>query len=372
MFDWLIIGGGIHGVHFAISLLKRNKVPLEKLCIVDPHDSLVLNWTRSIQRTGMAYLRSPVVHNLDVSHSSLWLYAQKNFPGKHPFIPPYDRPSVRLFQSHAKQLIEEHNLAKIHKKAFALRISQRKHSFLLETTKGTLKAKKIVLALGSCENLLVPEGLHANRHVYHSHFQYQEHTKQKLCVIGSGLTAAQISLKLAQNNDVVLFTNKKLEQKDFDSDSCWLGPKCLDDFAKERDFNQRRQMIQKARNRGSLTKEIYNELLANDKIEIISQADYTLHQNQDIIVAGKHRFSHNDVIVCTGFNKTVPGGSLLKNLIHDYNPTCADCGFPIPTVQLQWMKDLYVMGPLAELQLGPAARNISGARMAAKAILDSV
>jgi hypothetical protein len=32
---------------------------------------------------------------------------------------------------------------------------------------------------------------------------------------------------------------------------------------------------------------------------------------------------------------------------------------------LRWARGLYVMGPLAELELGPTARNIAGARKAA-------
>ena len=48
---------------------------------------------------------------------------------------------------------------------------------------------------------------------------------------------------------------------------------------------------------------------------------------------------------------------------------CAECGYPIVSKTLQWGPDLYVTGALAELEMGPIARNISGARQAAERIV---
>lgn len=50
---------------------------------------------------------------------------------------------------------------------------------------------------------------------------------------------------------------------------------------------------------------------------------------------------------------------------------CADCGFPIVGKNLEWGKGLYVMGAFAELEIGPVARNISGAKKAAGIIADA-
>jgi len=51
-------------------------------------------------------------------------------------------------------------------------------------------------------------------------------------------------------------------------------------------------------------------------------------------------------------------------------PTAKD-GFPIVDRHLRWRKGLFVMGRLAELEVGPVSRNISGARMAASRIITS-
>ena len=45
------------------------------------------------------------------------------------------------------------------------------------------------------------------------------------------------------------------------------------------------------------------------------------------------------------------------------------CGYPAPDKYLKW-GDVYVAGALAELELGPSARNIAGARLAAERIVE--
>jgi hypothetical protein len=48
----------------------------------------------------------------------------------------------------------------------------------------------------------------------------------------------------------------------------------------------------------------------------------------------------------------------------------APCGAPLPDGALRWGDDrIFVMGPLAELVVGPVAPNIAGARRAATRIL---
>ena len=75
MYDWLVIGGGIHGCTVASFLLKKGKVRVERLCIIDPHDKPMYKWQKNTERIGMEYLRSPSVHHIDVDPFSLQKYA---------------------------------------------------------------------------------------------------------------------------------------------------------------------------------------------------------------------------------------------------------------------------------------------------------
>lgn len=59
---------------------------------------------------------------------------------------------------------------------------------------------------------------------------------------------------------------------------------------------------------------------------------------------------------------------LLDELIENYNLRCADCGYPTVQSTLEWGHGIFVAGPLAELELGPASPNIIGARHGGKRI----
>ena len=67
-----------------------------------------------------------------------------------------------------------------------------------------------------------------------------------------------------------------------------------------------------------------------------------------------------------------PGGRFVDRLIEDFGLPCNPCGYPIVGKDLQWGKNIYVSGPLAELQIGPCARNIVGARNAGRQLLASL
>jgi hypothetical protein len=54
--------------------------------------------------------------------------------------------------------------------------------------------------------------------------------------------------------------------------------------------------------------------------------------------------------------------------VSDLELPIAPCGYPLVNSALCWTDGLYVLGPLAELEIGPVARNITGARQAAERI----
>ena len=52
----------------------------------------------------------------------------------------------------------------------------------------------------------------------------------------------------------------------------------------------------------------------------------------------------------------------MDELVTKESLACARCGYPIVDRSLAWHPSIHVTGPLAELELGPTARNIHGAR----------
>jgi pyruvate/2-oxoglutarate dehydrogenase complex dihydrolipoamide dehydrogenase (E3) component len=82
-------------------------------------------------------------------------------------------------------------------------------------------------------------------------------------------------------------------------------------------------------------------------------------------------FAVDQVLLATGFQAKRPGGPLIDELVEETSLLCADCGYPLVDKHLRWHPRIFATGPLAELELGPSARNIAGARRAADRILGS-
>ena len=73
--------------------------------------------------------------------------------------------------------------------------------------------------------------------------------------------------------------------------------------------------------------------------------------------------------LATGFAQAPPGAELLHQLVDKVSVSTAPCGYPIADKYLQIAENIFVSGALAELELGPASRNIVGARLAAERIV---
>jgi hypothetical protein len=96
-------------------------------------------------------------------------------------------------------------------------------------------------------------------------------------------------------------------------------------------------------------------------------------KNNGITLKMEHKeIDVHNILLATGFIPTPPGLNWLGKLIKDLDLPCAQCGYPIISKTLEWHPQLYVTGPLAELEVGPIARNISGARHAAEKIVSNL
>jgi len=78
------------------------------------------------------------------------------------------------------------------------------------------------------------------------------------------------------------------------------------------------------------------------------------------------------VLLATGLDHRRPGGSMVDELVEKASLEFAECGYPVVDHYLRWHPNIYVSGPLAELEIGPVARNIAGARRSADRILGAL
>jgi hypothetical protein len=428
MIDWLIIGGGLQGIHMANRFFGEGLHP-NMITVLDPNAEPLARWKHHTENTGMTHLRSPEYHNIGIDPYSLRRHVatyefvtavleQKNENGsalKSEFIPPYSRPSLRSFTHHGETIVEEPGLMRRWKSDRAISINSIRKGYQIQTEANKkIEAINVFLALGMGDQPNWPTWATQLRdqnrqakvhHIFSSDFKrHQIDQGHDVAIVGAGISAAQLALSLLEVNpkrQITLLSRHFLRKEDFDSDPGWLGPTLLTGFHGEKDYGKRRAMIQEARNIGSLASEVTQTLekaILRDKTINLEMAeidsascepvgaklelrirpfelDETQYQQTGALAfnfsANAQRLQVDTVVLATGFEAKRPGGALIDGAIQTMNLPTATDGFPIVDRHLRWRKGLFVMGPLAELEGGPVSRNISGARMAADRIISS-
>ena len=386
MLRWLIIGGGIHGVHIATRLIGDASVPPGQLRILDPGARLLERWKACTAATGMWHLRSPVVHHLDLDTSSLDRFAgrpHERTPGLFAY--PHARPSLALFNEHCDHVIASYGLAALHVHGRAERIEFSRDRVLVRTNEGhTLSAARVVLAMGNSDQPAWPAWAGRDhdpriQHIFAHGFLLDEGMRRKQdIVVGGGISAVQVALWLAFGEcPVHIVSRHEPREHQFDSDPGWLGPKLMRGFKLKRDPEMRRAIISDARHRGSMPANVMDALhgaISAGKIQWhLSEVCELQHGSVELGVrlSSGIRLSADRILLATGFETKRPGGALIDTLIEDAALPCAACGYPLVDEYLRWHPRVFTTGPLAELELGPTARNIAGARRAAERIIAS-
>ncbi|ACY15523.1 FAD-dependent oxidoreductase [Haliangium ochraceum] len=390
MLDWLIIGGGPHGHHLAARLLSSGKVTAERLCIIDPHSEPFAVWRRCTRNTGMRFLRSPQVHHIGIAPFALRRFAESpSARGVAGFRRPYARPALALFDRHCDAVRESFGLAACTRLATARAIVASAGGLRVDSERGALEARNVALAIGGGDCLQWPEWARELReagapvhHVFEPDFSRAfmppwEHA----LVVGGGITAAQTALALVKDGPgrVTMLSPHAIREHMFDADPGWLGPKYLRGFHAEQDPGRRRAMIRAARRRGSMPPELakrLREALRDPRLSVIEdrvvRASVADEAALSLELAREQRTLEVDlVLLATGFSPRRPG-TFLDQAVDSLGLPCAPCGYPLVDPTLRWHPRLRVMGALAELEVGPTARNLSGAREAAKRIVTSL
>lgn len=386
MLDWLIIGGGIHGTYLSLYLTQRKGLSPASIRVLDPYPQPLALWHHFTTNTGMTYLRSSHAHNLHFDPFSLITFTRTR--AGQPladFIEPYGRPSLTLFNTHSQRLIDRYNLESLRLVGRAQGLHRLDNGWQVETDAGSLSARNVILAFGNTEAPHWPlwaqearaTGANIN-HLFDPAFQ-RAASQGDTVVVGGGITSAQVAVALAVQSpgSVTLLTRHLPRLHQFDADIGWITHQYLDNYHRETDYGRRREMIRSARHRGSIPADVARELdravqhgLLNLRIDEVAQVESSNRLN--LVLASGESLLTDHIVLATGFESFRPGGAWIDAAIQQYELPCATDGYPLVDPCLRWSSGLFVSGSLAELEVGPVARNFVGVKLAAERIGESL
>jgi cation diffusion facilitator CzcD-associated flavoprotein CzcO len=319
MLEWLIVGGGVHGTHLSHVLVTERRLPRDGVRVLDPHERALCRWDECTSNTGMRLLRSPYVHHLDTHPFSLRQFSRTpDSKGLGGLVGFYKRPAMKLFRAHSERVISDHGLDELRLRGRAVALERIGGGLRVVTEEGAIEARRLLLAVSASEQPCRPRWASELRasgvavaHVFDPGFRRSGlPQRDSVVVVGGGITAAQTAMAMAAEmpGRVTLMPRHPMRVRQFDSAPGWIGPRYLADFRRERDPARRREVIDRARNRGSLPADVAAELrrsllsgqLRQRVTEVVgfevSGAECLLH-----LADGGPSITADQIILCTGF-----------------------------------------------------------------------
>ncbi|CAJ1339093.1 unnamed protein product [Effrenium voratum] len=416
-FDACIIGAGPGGLaalsaliepytcdHLSEDQTTRAACALRKhrslqVCVVDPEPWLS-TWHKRFASLGIRWLRSPTGAHPDLFDArSLLAYAamhgrtsellesgavdQELHALAEAHTGLWHLPSNKLFEDFCHDLASRLPHTFIQGMAAAVKGSD--GNFTVRLADGReLKAKAVVLALGVPGPQRVPPALSQvpERFMFHADFglgsRLKELSNKEVLVIGGGLTAVQAAqLAMRRGCRVTLCSRRPLTTRHFDVKSTWFDRRVANrhhfEFF-EQPLEDRLKHIKVSRGGGSVPPMYMTDLRkaeARGKVELRCEEVQFQAVLPDaarpvqVLIGTEVR--HFDLVLnACGHCPDCRNLPLISELLTDF-PVDVVGGFPVVSQDLQWgsLSQLFVMGALASLQVGPDAGNLMGLRRAA-------
>lgn len=388
--DLAIIGAGPHALTVVTHLLQKRQTIRGKFLVFDPSGKWMNHWQHQFAALEIPHLRSPAVHHPDPNPFALRKFAESR---SRELFPPYDLPGTHLFQDFCDDVICRFSLSQQVIPLSVIRIEPLPHLIrprlrLWLQDGQSIMARRVVLATGSAK-IQIPDWVHKIESGYPQdrlcHSQSVDLRKlhflgEKVLVIGGGLTSGHLAIgAISRGAKVHLMMRRQLQEKLFDAEAGWLGPKYLKGFFAEPDYEQRFTIIRQARNGGSMTPAMSMQLrrqVRSDNLKIDQNCEVVeakwLGQIWQVKCSDGSQHEYSRIWLSTGTKFDATSEPLLQEVLAAY-PTPIVKGLPVLDEFLRIPgSELFLMGGLAALQVGPTARNLSGARMASEKIVPAI
>ncbi|GAB3020778.1 FAD/NAD(P)-binding protein [Natronobiforma cellulositropha] len=389
MYECALVGGGIHGTYLVQRLLEETSLERSDLVIVDPRERLLESFRRKAHACEMAELRSTFVHHVGTEPFGLESFAESR--GREDELRPTPgyprRPSLSLFLDYADYVIETHDLESLHRRAGVTAIAERAGGLELETTRGTIGARRCVLAVGQGRphRPAWAHGLERVTHVFDEGFDAD--AGGRTVVVGGGITAAQVATCLASRADEVTLCHRRpLERELVEADPRWINWKHIERHLHGHPpgARARYEVICEARNDATVPPYLHDDLEACADAGTLSVrrgevADARAVDGEvRLLLAGGGCLLADRVVLATGFDPVADhpfvervAGAL--GLERGYRGLAV-----LDDETLAWRHTdgrssrVFATGALAASSVGPLAGTIAGARRSADRITEAL
>ncbi|MDG0843205.1 lysine N(6)-hydroxylase/L-ornithine N(5)-oxygenase family protein [Staphylococcus equorum] len=276
---------------------------------------------------------------------------------------------------HTHELIHHFDLNQSHIQSYANKIEKDDTQWFIQLNSNEwLHTDNLIIAFGCNHDTYTPQLFAQQPDISHVFDDNESFYTEASHVVGSGISAAHLCLRLLKenNNTIHLWTNKKIDVHDFDADPGWLGPKNMSSFNAIQSPEKKFDIIKRERHRGSMPKELELRLK-----KYIKQNRLIMHVNELTDVQHHHICTDNyclyydHILLATGFKNSIMQQPIIKQLTNHFQAPITSCGLPLISSTLEWLPNLFVTSGLADLVLGPFARNIMGGREAALRIAEA-
>ena len=219
---------------------------------------------------------------------------------------------------------------------------------------------------------------------------------KNILVVGGGLTAVQVAqLALKQTNGgssaarkVVLCSRRAIVEKHLDIGLAWVdrrqAQKCQSDFYHQ-PLQDRLDTLKEARGGGSVPPNYVRQvetLEATGRLQrlvgipnFLNMAECQDDENVSsplVIEIGSTSHTFDGVIVACGVQPDCTKNPVFHRLLQTFDSSKQFNGFPTISEDLEWFPNIFVVGGMAGLNLGPDAGNLMGARRGATLIANAL
>lgn len=386
-----IVGGGIIGCGVACQILQNIPFLRNRIVILDSQSHLVQNYFNLMSNTGQKVMRSPYEHQiapdgnlqmLDFARLHLSMLSEierkqvkLGLSGQRSIVP------LDIFIAHTTHVIGVYNLNEFAYQFTVESISKGNQAeddrWIIKSKNGySVKAKAVILATGNqtapWNQILTMARRQYSDRVQSAYKQIRQiESGETIVVVGSGLTAGHVILKILQAKAHPVWIVRSEERyRCADFDTAYFRSEGIAHFRRLPTEEKVRVLAEE--NRGSLMLEfvhLFEALEETSQIQVyrgstVEHVGETSAGKLDIHLSSGAAVAADRIIVATGL---VPNHQLLPEetlLLDEKYPLLNE-----DTLEVKDLKNFHVAGALASLALGPAAKNIDGLRLASEIIL---